>query len=105
MALDSRASSAPEMAPRARAVAITRQASSTSWQVKALVEATPISGPASVGSTASASRAMVLSGTFTMAMVFCPAALAWRKAASVSMVSPDCEMKMASPPSSSGVSR
>ena len=30
-----------------------RQASTVSWQVKALVEATPISGPASVGSTTS----------------------------------------------------
>ena len=42
-----------------------RQASTASWQVKALVEATPISGPASVGITTSLSRAMVEVGTLT----------------------------------------
>ena len=49
-----------------------KAASAASWQVKALVEATPISGPAKVGSTMSASRAMELSGTLTMAMVVWP---------------------------------
>ena len=37
-----------------------------SWQVNALVEATPISGPASVGSTTSDSRAMVEVRTLTI---------------------------------------
>ena len=64
------------MAPRARAAAMARQASTTSWVVKALVEATPISGPAKVGSTQSASRAMVLSGELTTARSFWPWLLA-----------------------------
>ena len=45
--------------PRARPAPIARQASAASWQVKALVDATPISGPASVGITTSLSRAIV----------------------------------------------
>jgi hypothetical protein len=52
-------SSCSDSTPRARPAATARQASTASWQVKALVEATPISGPASVGSTASLSRAIV----------------------------------------------
>ncbi len=93
MAAERRSSSASSMAPRARAVAITRQASVASWQVKALVEATPISGPARVGSTRSASRAMELSGTLTMPSAWVtPAARAPLNAASVSAGSPDCEM-------------
>ncbi len=48
------------------------QASTESWQVKALVEATPISGPASVGSTTSDSRAMDEVRTLTTA------AMRWR---------------------------
>ena len=48
-----------------------RQASTASWQVKALVEATPISGPASVGITTSLSRAMVEVGTFTTDKTCC----------------------------------
>ena len=43
-----------------------------SWQVKALVDATPISGPPSVGSITSASRAMVDSRTLTMAPIGTP---------------------------------
>ena len=46
-------------------MAMARQASTDSCEVKALVEATPISGPASVGSTASDSRAMVDVRTLT----------------------------------------
>ncbi len=50
--------------------------STVSCVVKALVEATPISGPARVGSTASDSRAMALSGTLTTDRIvcFCPLA-------------------------------
>ncbi len=72
-------------------------ASAASWQVKALVEATPISGPAKIGSTMSASRAIELSTTLTSASVVWPLAFASRNAASVSAVSPDCEMKSAAP--------
>ena len=42
------------------------QASTASWQVKALVEATPISGPASVGSAMSDSRAIEEVRTLTI---------------------------------------
>ena len=53
-----------------------RQASTESWQVKALVEATPISGPASVGITTSLSRAIVEVGTFTTDSTCCLRSLA-----------------------------
>ena len=68
----SSASRLSPMAPRARAAPIARQASTVNCVVKALVEATPISGPASVCSTASDSRAMALSGALTMERIFCP---------------------------------
>ena len=57
-------SSAPRALRERRARA---QAIATSWQVNALVEATPISGPASVGARTSASRAMLEVGTLTTA--------------------------------------
>ena len=60
--------------------------------MKALVEATPISGPACVGSTASAIRAISLPGTLTIAATGEPERRASRSAARVSAVSPDCEM-------------
>jgi hypothetical protein len=41
------------------------------WVEKALVEATPISGPASVCSTMSDSRSIVLSIVLTMERIFC----------------------------------
>jgi hypothetical protein len=47
-------------APRARAKATVKQAKTASCVVNALVEATPISGPAKVGKTMSALRAMEL---------------------------------------------
>jgi len=59
------------MMPRARANATVKQPSTASWVVNALVEATPISGPARVGHTTSASRAIELSGWLTIAMIFC----------------------------------
>ena len=68
---DKAASRAWSMLPRARAMAMVKQASTTSWVVKALVEATPISGPARVGNTTSASRAIVLSGWFTTTAMCC----------------------------------
>ncbi len=67
--------------------------SAASCVVKALVEATPISGPARVSSTSSDSRTNELSGTLQMDNVDRYAdCLAMRRAASVSAVSPDCEM-------------
>ena len=74
-----------------------------SWAVKALVEATPISSPARVYSTPSASRAIELPTTLQMATTREPWSLAARKAASVSAVSPDCEMgTVRTRPSSTG---
>ena len=60
--------------------------------MKALVEATAISGPAWVRITASDSREMVEPGVFTMATTFAPCSRAWRIAWIVSMVSPLWEM-------------
>jgi hypothetical protein len=51
-------------------------ASTINWQVNALVEATPISGPASVCSTVSLSRAIVEVGTLTTDSVCAPCDLA-----------------------------
>ena len=61
-----------------------RQAKTTSWQVKAFVDATPISGPACVGKTTSASLAIALSGTLTIAATCCPCSLAYLRARSSS---------------------
>src|SRR5579871_6722589 len=94
---DSRASAAASIAPRALAKAIAKHASAISCVVKALVDATPISGPASVGSTASDSRAILLSGTFTTERIFCPCDLQYFKGAMVSAVSPDWDTNSPSP--------
>ena len=59
-----------------RPMAMARQASTASWQVKAFVDATPISGPASVGSTASDLRAIVDVCTLTIAAMRWPCFLA-----------------------------
>jgi len=68
-------------------------ASAVSWVVRALVDATPISGPARVSSTSSDSRTIELSATLqTVSVDRYPARLALRSAANVSAVSPDCEM-------------
>ena len=68
---------------------IAKAASTPSWQVKALVLATPISGPAWVGSSSCVSRAMVEVVTLTTAATIMPLVSACRIAASVSAVSPD----------------
>jgi hypothetical protein len=57
--------------PRARPAAMARQASTVSWQVNALVEATPISGPANVAITTSLSRAIVEVATLTTDTMCC----------------------------------
>ncbi len=72
----SRSSSARVRTPRARPAAMARLARVANWQVKALVEATPISGPATVRATRSLSRAMVDVGTFTTERMVWPCCLA-----------------------------
>jgi glucosamine--fructose-6-phosphate aminotransferase (isomerizing) len=58
----------------ARARFAASDASTASWQVNALVLATPISGPAWVGSNKSASRAIELVGTLTTTAIVWPSA-------------------------------
>ncbi len=83
------------MRPRRAAAATARAASTETWAVKALVEATPISGPAWVGQSTLASRAMVDWCALTTAAVTSPWSAHQRSAAKVSAVSPDCEMAIA----------
>jgi hypothetical protein len=63
---------ASSIAPRALPRPIASAARAASWQVKALVDATPISGPASVGASASVRRATLDAGTLTTPIVFEP---------------------------------
>ncbi len=60
--------------------------------MKLLVAGIESSGPAPEISAAPASRTIVVSGTFEIAMVFTPRVSASRCAAIVSAVSPDCVM-------------
>ena len=62
--------------------------------VNAFVDATPISGPAWVKITPSASRASVLPRTLQIERVYAPFFFASFIAAIVSAVSPDCETSM-----------
>ncbi len=62
------------------------------WETKVLVAATPISSPARVKITPSASRVAWLPITLVTASTFEPLSRASRMAARVSAVSPDCEM-------------
>ncbi len=62
--------------------------------VKALVEATPISGPACVYDPLSVSRDMLDPTTLQTPNTWAPCSFASRMAAKVSAVSPDCEMAM-----------
>ena len=73
--------------------------------MKALVEATPISGPAWVGHRMSASRAMEEWWALTTAAVASPLALHQRSAARVSAVSPDWLIASASVPGVTAGSR
>ena len=86
------------MRPRWAAAATARAVRAETWAVKALVEATPISGPAWVGHSMSASRAMVEWWALTIAAVFRPCSLHQRSAARVSAVSPDWETASARVP-------
>ncbi len=60
--------------------------------MNAFVEATPTSGPACVARTPSTRRAIAEPGTFTTPTVLPPSAFASLRAATVSAVSPDCEI-------------
>ncbi len=68
--------------------------SAVNCPVNALVDATPISGPACVINVPAASRVIIDPTTLQIASVFEPFNLASRCAASVSAVSPDCEITM-----------
>ncbi len=86
------------MRPRATPAATASDKRAATWAVKALVEATPISGPAWVGHRTSASRAMEEVWTLTTAAVFSPCALHQVRLARVSAVSPDWLTATASVP-------
>ena len=73
--------------------------------MKALVEATPISGPAWVSSVPSLTRVAWLPGTLQMQASSAPRSFAASIADKVSAVSPDCETPSASTASSTIGSR
>jgi hypothetical protein len=75
------------------------------WQTNVLVAATPISSPARVNNTPSASRVAWEPMTLVIASTFAPRSRARRMAASVSAVSPDWEMPMTRSPSPTTGSR
>ena len=87
-------------APRASAIFNARSVTAASWVVNVLVAATPISSPARVYSTPSASRASELPTMLLMANTRVPSVRTRRVAASVSAVSPDWDMGTASRPDS-----
>ncbi len=82
--------------PRAWPSAIANRWSATNWDVNAFVDATPISGPACVYTVPSASRVAMLPTTLQIATLLAPSRFASRSAPSVSAVSPDCVMAIAS---------
>ncbi len=69
---------------------------SVTWAVNVLVAATPISRPARVYSTESHSRVICEPITLVTASTWAPRARASFMAASVSIVSPDCEIAITS---------
>ena len=75
------------------------------WDTNVLVAATPISSPARVYSTPSASRVAWLPMMLVTAMTLAPFSRARRMAARVSSVSPDCVMPMTRSRSSTTGSR
>ena len=68
------------------------------WQRNVFVAATPISRPARVNSTPSASRVTCEPITFVIASTAAPRSFALRIAASVSAVSPDWEIPITRSP-------
>src|SRR6202021_2292097 len=85
--------SASVMVPRTWARWRARTKRAVSWAVKALVEATPISGPALVVRVPWALRVMAAPTTLQMARVLDPLAMSSAWAARVSAVSPDWVMR------------
>jgi hypothetical protein len=81
------------MVPRTCARWSARIKSAVSCEVKALVEATPISGPALVVMVPEARRVMAAPTTLQMAMVLDPLSMSSVWAAMVSAVSPDWVMR------------
>ena len=83
--------------PRSLAIVSASRNSATSCVVNALVDATPISTPARVKNFSLVARAIALVGTLMMpSVVPMPSDCACFSAASVSAVSPDCEITMTS---------
>ena len=78
--------------PRASAIHRPSRYMAATWLVKVFVAATPISSPARVRSTESASRVAWLPCMLVSATTCAPRSRASRIAASVSAVSPDCVM-------------
>jgi len=76
-------------APRACAADTAKAHSAASWPVKALVEATPISGPVWMATDQDAMRSIDDPALLRMARPVRPASKAARKADKVSAVSPD----------------
>ena len=70
----------------------------TTWLTNVFVAATPISSPARVYNTPSASRVACEPMMFVIASTFAPRSRAVRIAASVSAVSPDCEIPITRSP-------
>ena len=76
------------MVPLISAMPNAKRVSTVTWAVNALVEATPISGPAWVYAPACVKRGMLLPTTLQMPYMVAPFSLANSNAASVSAVSP-----------------
>ncbi len=108
MPVISRARSTPWLRlriPRALPKAIATRARTITWEVKAFVEATPISGPAWMYTPASVSLAIVEPTTLTMPNTRQPLDLHTLSAARVSAVSPLWLMTNITVPGSRTVSR
>ena len=73
-----------------------KHAKTLSCAVNALVDATPISGPASIVMKLCDSLAILLSELLTILNILLPFFFANFKAANVSAVSPDCEINIES---------
>ena len=80
--------------PRSSARRSASRYMTATWETKVLVAATPISRPARVNSTPSASRVACEPTTLVTARTLAPRSRASRIAASVSAVSPDWVMPM-----------
>ena len=89
---DRRAHTSGSSSPRSCASFSANRYIAATCATNVFVAATPISSPARVNSTPSESRVAWLPWMFVMASTRAPRSRASRMAASVSAVSPDCEM-------------